>query len=303
MSGLGYKLLFAMLRGLAHLPFWMLYALADIIFVIIYYVIGYRRGVVRNNIDSSFPDRSERERRHIVKQFYRHFSDLIVETIKLSHISDREIKKRMVFDGIEIIDDLMKQGRSITAYFSHCGNWEWAPSVTLWSSLKAGSEAWFCQVYRPLSNKHFDEYFLKLRSRFNPLSFPKATVFRDLIRLKRTGLPAITGFMSDQKPSHGDTDHHIVMFLNHPTAIITGTETLSRRLDNAVIYWDMYKTSRGHYKIKVRLITDNITQMPKMSVTDAYTRMLEETIERNPSIWLWSHKRWKHPVQLPCHEQ
>lgn len=299
MSTLGYRMLFGMLSGLAYLPFGILYLLSDFIFLIIYYIARYRRHVVEQNIALSFPDMTIGERRATVKRFYRHFADLIVETIKLSHISDEEMHRRMTFEGIDIMDSLMKQGRSITAYFSHCGNWEWAPSVTLWSSLKAGEQAWFCQVYRPLRNKHFDHYFLKLRSRFNPLSFPKATVFRDLLRLRKTGLPAVTGFMSDQKPSHGDTDHHIVMFLNHPTAVITGTETLSRRLDNAVVYWDMYRLSRGHYKIVVRLITDNISSMPPMSVTDAYVAMLTETIMRDPSIWLWSHKRWKHPVKLP----
>ncbi|MCH5347480.1 MAG: lysophospholipid acyltransferase family protein, partial [Muribaculaceae bacterium] len=197
------------------------------------------------------------------------------------------------------IDDLLARGRNITAYFSHCGNWEWAPSVTLWSRFKAGEQAWFCQVYRPLRNKFFDAYFLKLRSRFNPLSFKKATVFRDLIRLRSTGLPAITGFMSDQKPSHGDTDHHVVMFLNHPTAVITGTEHLSRRLDNAVVYWDMQRRGRGRYHITVRLISDNPKSMPPMAITDTYIKMLTETINRDPSIWLWSHKRWKNPVQMP----
>lgn len=299
MTDFGYRLLFLLLDAVARLPFRALYLLSDLIYLITFHIVRYRRHVVVKNINDSFPEKTPAERATIVRGFYRHFADQIVETIKLAHVSDDEMKSRMQFEGIEIIDSLMASGRNITAYFSHCGNWEWAPSVTLWSSFKAGENAWFCQVYRPLRNKHFDKYFLRLRSRFNPLSFPKATVFRDLIRLRMTKLPSITGFMSDQKPSHGDTDHHIVMFLNHPTAVITGTETLSRRLDNAVVYWDMHRLSRGHYKIVVRLITDNISSLPPMAVTDKYINLLTRTIERDPSIWLWSHKRWKHPVTLP----
>ena len=105
----------------------------------------------------------------------------------------------------------------------------------------------------------------------------------------------MTGFMSDQKPSHGDTIH-VVRFLNHPTAIITGTETVARRLDAAVVYWDMRKVCRGHYSIRTVLITDTPTQLPEYAITDRYASLLQQTIKADPAIWLWSHKRWKHPV-------
>lgn len=298
MNSLRYRPLLWLLKGLARLPFGALYKIADGLFIIIYYLVRYRRGTVEKNVRESFPEKSEKQRQKIIRKFYRNFADYIVETIKLDHVSDDEIKERLCFEGVEIIDSLMERGRSITAYFAHCGNWEWAPSVTLWSRFKANEEAWFCQVYRPLKNKFFDEYFLHLRSRFNSRSFQKTTVFRDLIKLRQTGLPAITGFMSDQKPSHGDKDNHRLMFLNHPTAVITGTENLSRRLGNAVIYWDMYREGRGRYRIVVRPITEDISTMSPMAVTDTYMEMLSQTINRDPSIWLWSHNRWKNPVKM-----
>ncbi len=286
--------------ALALLPLGILYIISDIIFFILYYIVRYRRNVAFDNVIRSFPDKSTHECRSIVRQFYRNFADYFVETIKLNHISDSEIKRRMQFENIELIDSLFDSGKSIIAYFSHCGNWEWAPSVTLWCRHKSPDVA-FCQVYRPLSNKWFDAYFLHLRSRFNPLSFPKRTVFRDLLRLRRDGVPSITGFMSDQKPSHGDPTEP-VMFLSQPTAMITGTETLARKLNMSVIYWDMYKLSRGHYKIVIKLISEDADSMPPMSITDNYAKLLETTIRRNPPIWLWTHKRWKNPVTLPVNE-
>ena len=289
-------------QGLLYLislmPFWVLYGIADFIFVLVYYVVRYRRKVVAKNMRDSFPDKNEKELRQIERQFYRNFADYIVETIKLNHISDEEIKRRMVFKNMDIIDRLFDEKRSIVAYFSHCGNWEWVPSITLWTRHAVGKEVEFCQVYRPLKNKWYDEYMLRLRGRFNSLSFKKKTVLRDLLMLRRREMPSITGFMSDQKPSKGD-ESHIVKFLNHPSAVITGTEQVARKLNMAVVYLDMHKLSRGHYELEVNLITNDTSTMEPMTITDTYVKLLEETIKRNPSIWLWSHNRWKHKVEMP----
>ncbi len=283
------------LNGLAYLPLRVLYVLADVIYFLLFYVVRYRRKVVFKNLHESFPEMTEEQVKATAKQFYLNFADYFVETIKLHHISDSEMMRRMEFVDVDIIDRLWDEGRSIVCYFSHCGNWEWAPSITLHTRRRPGESCEFGQVYRPLRNKFFDRYFLDLRSRFGSLSFPKSSVLRDLLRMRRAGTLSITGFMSDQKPSHGDVTH-VVEFLNHPTAIITGTEQLARRLGMAVVYWDMEKLSRGHYRITTRLMAEDASATEPYRLTDQYARLLETTIRRNPSIWLWSHKRWKIPV-------
>lgn len=293
---------YALLYGCALMPFWLLYRLADLAFLLLYYVVRYRRKAVDKNLRDSFPEKDDAERKAIARKFYRNFADYIFETIKLLHISDRQISERMTFDNVELIDRYAGEGRSVAVYFSHCGNWEWAPSVTLHTRLKPDTGIVFGQVYRPLRDKWTDRLMLKLRSRFGSRSFPKSTVFRDIIRACRdTGLPAVVGFMSDQRPSHGDLIH-VVDFLNHPTAFITGTETLGRKLNMGVVYWDMYKPKRGHYHIVTRDITGDITATRPFSVTDRYAEMLSETILRDPSLWLWTHKRWKRPVTFEDNE-
>ncbi len=286
-----------LLKALAYLPLSVLYVFADCMFVLVFYVVRYRRRTVRDNLIECFPDKDLVEIKKIERQFYRNFADYTVETIKLFHISNDDMEKRMRFENIELIDRLVAEGRSIVVYFSHCGNWEWAPSVTLHTSRRPGDGVEYCQVYRPLNNHSFDAMLLRLRSRFGSLSFPKSHVLRDLIRLKRDGICTVTGFMSDQKPSHGDPTVPM-MFLNRPTAFIGGTEMLARKLGMAAIYWDMEKPSRGHYKIVCRLICDNVADTEPTVPTRTYADMLQTTIERNPSIWLWSHKRWKYPVKM-----
>lgn len=293
-----YKPLEWILTAIAYLPTGAIYILSDMLYLLIFYIVRYRRHLVDKNIAESFPEMSRQEQKKIIRNFYRHFCDYFFETIKLHHISDEEMRRRMTFENIELIDRLLADNQSIVAYFSHCGNWEWATSITLWTQLRPEQGCIFGQVYRPLTNEWFDRYFLRLRSRFNSRSYPKKSVLRDLIMLRKEGLPAMTGFMSDQKPSHNDT-HHIVKFLNHPTAMITGTEVLARKLGMTVVYMDMEKLSRGHYHITLRLIAEHPDQMPQMAITDTYTRMLETSIRRNPAIWLWTHNRWKYKVTLP----
>ncbi len=291
------RLLYCILKSVAILPLQVLYVLAGCVFFLLYYIIRYRRRVVADNLAQCFPGKSEHERAQIARRFYRNFADYIFETLKLLHISDSEMERRMQFEDLDIIDRYASEGRSVAVYFSHCFNWEWAPSMTLHTHPDGVSTA-FCQVYRPLASHAFDSIMLRLRGRFGSLSLPKATVLRRLLSLRRDGYVTVTGFMSDQKPSHGDPTLPL-LFLGRPTAFITGTEELARKLGMAAVYWDMYKISRGHYKIVTRVIADNVADTGKGDVTRQYAAMLQQTIERNPAIWLWTHKRWKIPVSLP----
>lgn len=295
-STLRYRMLRGILTAVAFLPMPVLFMISDILFLLLNFVIRYRRKIVTRNLRDSFPELSGKQIRQIRRQFYRNFTDYIFETVKLLHISDSAMRRRLTFGGIEIVDRLVASGRPVVAFFSHCGNWEWVPSITLWSKMGAGDgSVEFCQVYRPLRNRLMDALMLDIRSRFGSVSLKKQIAFLDLMRYRRRGIPTVTGFMSDQKPSHGDQGHR-VNFLHHPTLFITGTEIVARRLDAAVVYFDMHKTARGHYHVEIKLMAEHPRELPDFALTDRYSSLLAATIRRNPSIWLWSHNRWKHPV-------
>lgn len=294
---IGYGVLTVALQGMARLPLGALYVLADGASWLLHKVVRYRRHVVRDNLAKCFPEKSERELRNIEKRFYLNFADNFVETVKLMHISDAEMSRRMTWSGLEEMKRLMDSGRSIVAYFSHCGNWEWAPSVSLHMQQQMGRGDRLCQIYRPLRNTHFDALMLKLRSRFGTRSIAKAHALRAFVEMRREGIVSLTGFMSDQKPSHGDAVYS-VKFLGRDTYVITGTEALARRMGMAAVYWDISKVSRGHYHIDVKVLADDVAALEPMALTDSYFAHLEQTIRRDPSIWLWSHKRWKKPPNV-----
>ena len=280
----------------ALLPLWALYPLSSVVAWLMGSVIGYRRYVVMDNLRACFPEKSETERAKIAREFYRNFADSIVETVKGLHISDKEMSQRMEFDGIDIVDRLMAEKRNIVVYFSHTFNWEWAPSVTMHSQLQPSPDnhILFGQIYRPLRNKAFDRLMLHIRSRFHSVCIDKSTALRQLVRASRNG-SFYVGFMSDQHPSHGDAGV-LTTLLGRPTLMISGTEVLARKLNAAAIYWDMEHLSRGHYRITIRQMADNLNEVAEGDLTRQYTQLLEQTIRRDPAIWLWSHNRWKHPI-------
>lgn len=280
------------------MPWWVLYLHADLLYFVAYYVIGYRKKVVRQNLAECFPDKSAKERKVIEKEFYHHFTDYVAETLKLLHISDDDMRRRMVFHNAGIIEDAFNNGQSIVLYAAHYGNWEWVTSVTLWFNSADHSDAVQGQVYQPLENEWFDRFFLRLRQRFNTVCISQRVILREMISREREGRHLGIGFIADQHPLSND-EGHVLDFLHHPTAFITGPEAIGRKLHCRAAFFDVRKLSRGHYECTLVPLSDDIAAEPYGSVTTRYARLLERRIEAEPAYWLWTHKRWKRPVTFP----
>ena len=274
----------------ALLPLKILYILSDILFFPMFYIVRYRRKLVYQNMKDSFPEKSEKEIRRMEKAFYHHFCDYIVETIKLLHISDKETRKRVKFHNTEALQEIVDNGGSCLMLLGHYGNWEFVPSVTLW--MRKGSVI-FAQIYRPLKNKWFDRFFLKLRGRYHSECIAKQDTLRSILRYKSSGRPSITGFMADQTPSPANI-HHWVNFLNHDTPVFTGVEKIAHKVGFSVFYFDVEKIKRGYYSVTIREISKNPKETEEFEITNKYMEMMETTILRAPEYWLWTHNRWKH---------
>lgn len=273
----------------ALLPLRVLYVLSDILYFFVYKVAGYRLKVVRRNLSASFPEKSVKELGKIEKEFYHHFCDYFVETIKLLHISDAEMQKRMEFVNVELIKQLVETNNSVLTFLGHYGNWEWIPSLNLHFSdgdIKLG------QIYKPLKNKAMDALFLKIRSRFGSFGIPRYETLRVIVKMRKEGARVVIGFMADQLPSILNI-HYWTNFLNQETAVFTGVERIAKQTGFGVVYLDVEKVKRGYYKATVKLITDNPKEEPEFSITEKYIRGIEHSIMRAPAYWLWTHKRWK----------
>jgi KDO2-lipid IV(A) lauroyltransferase len=272
---------------LSLLPFWMHYLLSDLLYVILYRIIGYRKKVVRSNLATSFPEKGEAELRKIERGFYHFFGDYIAESVKLMTISRKNLKKRMVFKGADAINEVIESGQSCAVYLGHYCNWEWITSMPLWVTPKAQCG----QIYHPIENKDFDRLFLRLRQRLGALCIPMQDTLRKMLEFRKVGQPVIIGYISDQKP-HWVNIHHWIDFLHHDTPVLTGTERIVRKLNHAVFYADVRRIRRGYYEMTIVPITREPQKMGDYELTDRYYQLLEESIQRAPEFWLWSHNRW-----------
>ena len=267
------------------LPFWILYRIADVLFVLLYYVIRYRRKVVQENLSHAFPDKTEPERVRIEKLFYQYLADLIVETIKSITISEKQLRKRIYMADPEMIPNYHAQGKSVIAVGGHYCNWELAGlNFCLYTDRK------FMIVYKPLSNLSFDRFFLDIRSRFGTIMVPMKQTLRKILTYKNE--PTTIALLGDQTPTREDTTY-FTNFLNQPTAVFLGVEKLARATDSVVMFYDMKRIKRGYYSCTLVSLAENPKQTEQYEITEMHTKHLEKTILCEPQYWLWSHRRWK----------
>lgn len=282
-----YNLLISLLRFWAFLPFDILYSISDGMYFIVYYILRYRRRTVRNNLRNSFPEKSGREREKIERKFYSHFCDCIVETIKLLHLTDKEMNKRIQVTNGNLIDQLAEDGAPIILYLGHYGNWEWTPAVTLHYTHPTLSG----QIYRPLHNCTMEQVMLTIRSRFHTLSIPQKSAFRTLLRMRQENRQFLIGFVADQRPNSGNL-YHWTSFLNQDTAYSTGGEEIGKRTGAHFVYLETKKKKRGYYQMTFHLISP-LHDEKEYPYTRQFMKMLENSIRHAPEYWLWSHKRWR----------
>lgn len=272
---------------LSRLPFGLLYLLADVLFFVAYYIIGYRKTVVLDNLQKSFPEKSEKEIKQIQKKFYRHLANLIIEVLKTLGMSTEEMKKRAKMVNPELLANPLKEGKSIIVLTAHQGNWEW-----LLCSASFQLPALVLAVYKPLSNDFFDKLMKKVRARFKTTVVPMNSVLRKIVEHKKEA--KILAMVADQSPA-GDEKNYWTDFLHQDTAFFVGGEKIATRMEYAVYFAKMTKIKRGYYEISFEEIAlPPFQDLEENTVIASYAQKLEKQIQAQPPTWLWSHKRWKH---------
>ena len=288
MEKIYYHLVHSVWYLLSLLPFRVHYILSDLLYLILYKLAGYRVKIVRGNLESSFPEKDKEELRSIERKFYHRLCDYFVEVVKTMTMSERQLRKHMVFIGTEQLNKCIEEGQSCCIYIGHTFNWEWITTLPLWVTDKAV----FGQLYHALENPVFDKLILNLRERWGSICIPLVDILRKTIKYKRKQQPTIIGYLGDQVP-HWNNIHHWCWFLNHDTPVMTGTERIAIKNRQAMFFLEMRQVKRGYYVGEFKLITRNPEQLKEFEATDLYHKMLEESIRKQPELWLWSHNRWK----------
>lgn len=267
------------------LPLSVLYVFSDLLYFVLNRIAGYRKAVIYGNIRRSFPDKSEREVKAIQNEFYRHFCDLIVETLKGFSISEEEGLASVKIINPEVIDRLYDKGKHVTAVGGHNGNWEYYAMICS-RQIKADAVV----LYTPMSSKFFDKIMRDSRSKFGL----QMVSTRDFSKMSaKIGKPTLFVFAIDQCPKKSQRAYWM-NFLNQETAVQYGAEVFARRNDTAVVFGNIRKVKRGHYEVEYTLLCEEVKDKPEGWIIDTATRLLERAIAEQPPYWLWSHKRWKY---------
>lgn len=279
------------MKLLAILPFRVLYFLSDCIYYLIYYIVRYRRTIVRKNLIESFPEKREQEIILIEKKFYKFFTDNIFESFKMATISRKEISCRMKFKNVEAVNSLLNEGKSISLYLGHYGNWEWISSMPL--HLKEGVVA--AQIYHELHNDDMNRLILNNRARMGAVNVEMRKTARYINELSIQNRVSIIGFIADQSPKKQDS-RYFIPFLNHNVPVLTGTEKITKHYGFEALFIKVRRVKRGYYEAEFVKMHDNPKSLPDFELTSIYFSMLEDMIKAAPELYLWTHNRFKHAI-------
>ena len=292
MQFLAYVLIYPFLWLISILPFRVLYFFSDCFYVLIYYIIGYRKKTVLENLNLVFPNLSKKEKKRITKKFYHHLCDMVFESIKSMTISEAEMLKRFTFTNIEEIHRLEKINKSIVLMCGHYDSWEWIFVMQKYINHKGYA------IYKRLRNKYFDKLAKRIRARYNTYLVTTKESISVLTESKRIGELSINGFASDQSPKRNKA-FHWNEFMGIKVPIHTGAEMLAKKLNMAVVFFGVKKVKRGYYQTTFKTICIDPKEYKNYEITDIFIKLVEDQIKEAPEYYLWTHKRWKHRDKVP----
>jgi KDO2-lipid IV(A) lauroyltransferase len=287
LQALVYYLTLPFIYLLSLLPFPILYFLSDGIYLLVFYVIGYRKEVVLENLKKSFPEKTDAEITILCKKFYRYFCDLFLEILKTLTISPSKMLKHCSLDpaAAKLFNQFAQENKSIIIVMGHHGNWEWAGNTF---SICCKHQLYV--IYHPIANERFNRLICKMRTRFGTRLIAMKNTFRDMVQ-HRNELTA-TAFIADQTPSADKA--YWMDFLNQDTPIFLGTEKIGQKMKYPIVFVSVKKVKRGYYTITADILNLPPAFAADGQITEAHTKKLEAEIMQQPETWLWSHRRWKH---------
>ena len=287
MQFLFFLLLYPIFWLISILPFRLLYAFSDCIYVLIYYVLGYRKKTVRNNLALALPHLSEAERLVIEKKSFRHLCDMFLEMIKTMSISKKEMEKRFVFTNLPLYFKQEKKGKSIALMIGHYASYEWVISMNHYITFSGYA------IYKRISNKYFDKLVKDIRSKFKAYLITTKETKHVIESNAKKGILGIYGFASDQTPRPSD-NMYWYHFMGIETPIHVGAELFAKKNDMNVLYLKVKKVKRGYYEGTFEVLSDDVRSIPDFKLSEQFMDKVAQQILEAPEYYLWTHKRWKH---------
>jgi len=273
-------------RLISYLPFPVLYGLAYLAYLLLYFVFRYRREVVRQNLSRAFPEKTDKERTALGKAFYRRLSQVALEILKARRMHPEEFLQRVRVVNPEMLAHYSDNFQnSVIVLTIHQGNWEWMLHGAS-SEFRIPIDA----VYKPLHNKVVDQLIFDIRSQFGsrPLAMDKAT--RDILRRRREFRVFV--MVADQSPVRSERGYW-TQFMNQEANFYLGAETIAKMTGFPLLFAQCHRVRSGYYEIEFIELAKPPYDKESHAITDRYVELAEQAIRDDPESWLWSNRRWK----------
>lgn len=297
MNKVGYYLFKGMLRCIAAMPLRVHYFNSSLLCPIVRHF--YRRKVVEDNLRRAFPQMSDKEREVVLRKFYRHFTDLIVETIWFGGCSGKRLRRQKIVDVIDPkpLNEVYEKSDSVFVLYSHAGNWELLGGLVSYCPGRefCATEQNYSAVYKKMSSELWDR--IMNENRIAPLqdkSYDGLVESQSIIRyvLSHRGQKKIYTVNTDQRPYRSAKGFVTVQFMNQETRSMAAAATLAAKFHLPVVYQRMMNDRRGHYTIEYVPICDDASQMPVEEIMQRYYDLLSADLRTQPENYLWTHRRW-----------
>lgn len=277
---------------LSILPFRFLYIISDFLYLLLFYVVGYRKELVLYNLKLAFPEKPEKELLKIRRKFYHHFVDVFMEMIKTFTISKKTLDKHYTYTNIDLVKELKKDGKSVILISAHYANWEWIIGMNSFINYNA------IAAYKNISNKYFNNKVLKTREKFGVILKKSSRTPQLMYQNYKDNVQSIYGMLSDQSPRLKN-NLYWTEFLGVKVPVYTSSEVFAKKYDMDIVFLDTRKIKRGYYETTLSIITDDAKKHPNFELTDIYLRKIEAQIKAEPAYYFWTHKRFKHKDKAP----
>lgn len=265
-----------------------MHLIADILYLIVYHLVGYRRRVVRDNLETCFPEKGQKELRCIEHVFYRNLADLLVEGVhNVFFATPPYLKRHYRITNRQLVDRYYEQGRTVVLMSAHMCNWEYMVSSLNMQLLHHG-----IGVGKPLDDKSMAAYITRRRTRYGTQVVDQTDVRQHVAFFDAHHVPCALMMLSDQSPSNPHRSYW-TSFLDRDTAFLYGAEYFARKYNYPVLYYSVHRVHRGSYELTFSTLCESPQEVPQYTIVERYVRRLEQEIRERPSDWLWSHRRWK----------
>ena len=266
----------------------LLYIISDLLRIIVQYLFKYRVNVVNKNLNLASKHFSFKNLSIIKKDFYKYFIDLYLEVIKMDNLSERFFLKNFDVQNIDLLNKYYNEGKSVILMLSHYSGYEWCVSLPYFIKHHVVG------VYSPMSNKKVDRFIRKSRAKHGMSLISRYSAFRDILKIEKEGSPTLYGLVADQSPQLSSKNLFWTKFLGQEVPVFTGSENIAKKFNLPVIYGEMSKIKRGKYKIEFKLISESPVEENEYDITKKYLELIEKQINHDPSLYLWTHNRFKH---------